>query len=359
MNLSFLSSFRLNARFCRNFAYHKRKFILKAMILLLVFVDTSAILFAQCNHDAQRKNISVSAKNAPYIKFTEAQITPGYWYGITYEHTCYIRYQIAEFKNNGKKIYLENWCYQQNRNDRSPEELNNESRTETFTVNTNDKIGFFREFFWETKNGKNKFDYFAIDNLSWSVELIDATTQEILCVLDAISIEKSYSPSVPIIANSRPLGATAEYNVPEKFAGKSVFIRVNPSVIGESGIPLTRSDLLCSALSELYYNPNYFQNLKNAQAQKEVASVSFSENVNTEGLSVSPNPSSGEVSLSLKNVDNNSQLKYSIYNSAGQLIDIIPTEQNKYMFAQDGIYFVAATVNGKNISNQKVVISKK
>lgn len=362
MNVLFQRSFQPDDRQRRNFAFHKRNFMLTAM-LALVLAFSSPILHAQCDHDAQRRIKESMMKGEEYIKFTQEQMTPGYWYGITYEKTCYIRYNIAEFKNNGSKIYLDNWCYNQNRNDRDAVTLTNESRTEIFTVQSNDKISFFREFFWETKNGKNKFDYFALDNLSWSVELMDGKTNEVLSVLDAIAIAKSYSQSVPMITKTQPLGAIVEYVVPEKFDGKSVYIRVNPRVEGEGGIKLTRSDLIYRAASEIYFNPNYFQNLRDAHAQKQksnndIAAVSFADG-NNEGFSVSPNPSLGEVNISFKNASDQSQLKYSIYNSAGQLIDIISAGQNKYMFTQDGAYFVTATINGKNVASQKIIVTRK
>jgi hypothetical protein len=87
--------------------------------------------------------------------------------------------------------------------------------------------------------------------------------------------------------------------------------------------------------------------------------------VNRNLLSLSPNPTNGEVYASYELPENYKQAQLEIYNAMGQKVDVIDISSSKYLSRLNfehytsGIYLVSLVVDGMKIESQSLSVITK
>lgn len=194
-----------------------------------------------------RDNIVLSNEIVPYFSFDYQQ------------DSCRVRFRIGEFSWNHHWIHLQ-WCDGKVYNfdpagdsakwDYTNAQLSAISRTRTFQVQGGDTLEFFRELFWfdNATNSYNPDRIRSDDDLSFSVELVDAADDTRVMLLDTMSL-KSSGGTNPCLYMWRPVVARIGHIVAGSVGTISAYIRVNVAATGSSGSRFMRYDNMRLALS--------------------------------------------------------------------------------------------------------------
>ena len=191
---------------------------------------------------------------------------------LKFYDSCDVGYQFSELQINSKKIKLQNWCMEKVRREFNNDSLRNAmSRTYSFLARPGDTISFFRIFSWYNTIKQNRV-YSSSGNISFSVELIDATSGKRLALLDSVFVRKQTVPTVsPIISSMFPMVFKPKYIIPNGVNESNCYIRVSGYQGEGSEYYIYRKDEMTIDISTTFLNdPDLIQFSKGVSIYQQI-----------------------------------------------------------------------------------------
>ena len=195
-------------------------------------------------------------------------VSASYQFGMIYDSTARVDYIFSEAQRNGARIRLLRW-FRNRLIHMDADVMSYNSRTATFPLLAGDTLSFYREFSWYTLKTREQStsNYYALDTLAYSVELVRASDGAVLALLDSLGIMPNPTPGTPIIHGTRPIMAQVKYPVPAAIAGESAFIGIRLYAHGSGPYNFLRYDAPTIGLSRGLSSPrwiNYLQMFGNS-----------------------------------------------------------------------------------------------
>ncbi|MCS6808175.1 MAG: hypothetical protein RML40_06060 [Bacteroidota bacterium] len=274
---------------------------------------------------------------------------------------------FSEFRLNGQKIGLKNWCNNQEIIGWDEERLNSHSRTFDFSVHAGDTITFFRQLRYrhhqKSSQQHTKLPYLSLDDIAWSVELKDALTHQRIMQLDSLIIYRNLDEDMQIAFRGlRPLTSKVSASIPAtQPIPERVYIQVNMFKHGPSKQQFKRRDyLVAGLLSEHHtaFSPQVSQSQMLSKAYARYDRM----------FKLSPNPSQGSIYLEVSGAElpkrTKETLMIHIFNSKGELITSQPlycpasTTQFTYTLVDNGAYFVQISSHDQILFHQQITVAR-
>lgn len=336
-----------------------------ALCIFLLFTPTP--VFTQCTTN-QVPDFTAGPIGGDTISRTK--ITPMFGFEMLND-TCRTMYRIADVKNNGSPITLYGWCGGQDINDWEANKLSDSTRTNAFSIHTGDTISFYRELAWYNPIVKeqNPDNYFAKDTLDYSIELIRASTNERIALLDSIGVLRRVTVGAPVLYGTHPIIAVVKYGIPSTLNNESVRIRVRVRSRGDGDHYFVRTDRFSFALSDRLEQQVWHDYLdamggglgkKNIGNEKEIAQKN---STSLTRLNITPNPTPSRIKIDFSHPDDHGSTSIVITDSDGNII-FVPFSTFKtfsdvstyYDFPASGTYYVSLFHNQQRISIEKIVV---
>ncbi len=211
------------------------------LLALVLLLGASALSSAQCDTNQIADFFAIPEGGFDTIQGWE--IRPGFGFEMHYDsgHTMY---RATEFFLNGTRLWLYGWCEGKTIRDLGESALADSTRTIAFTVHTGDSIVFYRELAWFSPITleQTPTNYYALDSLDYSVELVKVSTGVRRALLDSIGVTRRIPSGAPTIHGPRPIIAHVLYIVPAALNNDTVFIRVRPTARGGGLYNFVRTD---------------------------------------------------------------------------------------------------------------------
>lgn len=337
--------------------------VLCVLFLALLAVHSNA----QCDslRQVQMSNDTMFAVNqdgtldrANFVLSNE--LTPYYYYEYQQDSVT-VTLRIGEFSWNSNWIHLE-WCDQKQYNfdvqadtarwDYTNAQLSAISRTQNFTVQGGDTLGFYRELFWydKTSSSFNANHFVSDDDLAYSVELVNASNEQRVMLLDSISL-KSSSTQTPCMFLLRPVIARIGHVVPSNTSTFDGYLRVNVYSSNSTDNAFIRMDDLTLALSKAHLVDagwkQYAQNVETANNCHQTCT-----------FTVSAQASPKQIHIAINN-GQNAVDRVDVVDINGNLIQstILPTTSPFTVgVSSPGIYIVPGYKNGGIVCTQLVAV---
>jgi hypothetical protein len=346
--------------------------------------------------DADRKKLfnmstDTNSENSTFAKIIvegkERDPTECFKFRIKYD-SAGVSYYVDNLRLNRKPVLSEN------------SEIRQTMRTQPCRVQGGDTLQFYRSVSWEnvelfkrsawpTREASAKMSaldrqdlqmryafqsatcYQAYHELAWSVELVSSTTGKRLLLIDSIKFDAQPSPGSPSIQLQAPPTAQIRYVVPASLPQQQAFVRIVPyaRAVPSSHIPTfkTRQDVIFA--SDFYKD---FEASPDRQmlVQKIMAKTTQTVNVmdlaeinraelqaasdrGSTSLVVAPNPSSGDVTITINtpvnaSTQNSPERKYTlvVYNASGQAqwtwLNAEPSQAFTFRATAIGVFYLVA-----------------
>lgn len=302
----------------------------------------------------------------------KGSVSPSYSYVILYDSICATMYMLAEWKRNGKLLYLPKWK-DGRRVTAHQDLLSFNSQTDTFTCRTGDTLSFYRELEWRDPrtSRQDTNNYYALDSLNYSIELVRLEDSTRLALLDSIGIRANPTMGRPRIHGVQPILGLITYKVPPAFDGVKAFMRVRLYHYGSGAYYFTRMDDFVMGISRKltdsswqwyiamfgaggsFYKTRDLENLrtvKNSSLRLDVRRVTGSSNI---------------VSITFSSPANGGPTAIAIYDVAGRSLfypHMTPGSSGlstvQYTFPGSGTYFAGLLHNGQLVKTEKITITK-
>lgn len=348
------------------FILYGRRLRKAALIIFIFTIVTSIVMYAQCDTNQVPDFVAVQEGGTDTIYGW--QIMPGFGFEMHHDsgHTMY---RVAEFKKNGSQVWLHGWCEGKTIRNLSQGALSDSSRTASFVAYEDDTLTFYRELAWfnpasleQTPNG-----YYSLDTLDYVIELVKASTNTRLAVLDSIGVLKRATIGTPTIYGTGPIIEVVKFIVPALMNGETVFIRMKLYARGEGLYDFVRTDRWGLRLSERLSDSAWQEYLyyMGGPSSKPVPTIREEEN-SAVHLSVVPNPSSGRINISFESPSDRSPVSVVVYDMEGKMLFVPqynPRGQGmidhvEANIPESGTYLVALYHGRKLVRSTKVIINK-
>lgn len=335
------------------------------ILVILSWIATTAV-YAQCDSN-QIPNFYAEAVGDTTTRITGNQIFAGYGFEMQYD-SSQVMYRVAEFKKNGARLILDDWCEGQVILDSTPVALGSISKTDVFTVSSGDVLTLYREIAWydPAVYEQEPDNYYADDTLDYVIELINASSGNRMALLDSIGILSRSTRGVPTMYGTTELMKLISYVVP---GGNNVPVRIRmrPQARGNGAFNFKRTDSwgldlsgrladtlwqgYLSAYGSVLFKPVRWQDV-----------TEFSEA--SEMLTASPNPSGGRIAITYMQASDDRSTTVQIYDAAGRLL-YVPAfnppgktgmETVEFQCHDPGTYFIALIHGDRLVSSQKIVV---
>lgn len=294
-------------------------------------------------------------------------IAAAYTFDMVYDSTFLVSYDFTECLKNGRHLTLKNWKKGRKVN-ASARLLSFNSATDTFTCRTGDTLSFYRDLYWkELASGRqDTANYYALDSLDYTVELVRLSDSARVAILDTIGILANTTMGPPRIHGMHPLMATVRYIVPQSLDGATAFIRV--LVFHRGGGPhwFARTDDITFGLSNLAANPDWrvFVDLFNPLVPKISA-----ERLTEAAVDPSRAPrldvvsGAGRFLMTFDCAPNSGQTLISVFDASGQQLytpyvttGMAGSAHAGYSYPVPGAYFIALYHDGRPVRVRKVIV---
>jgi hypothetical protein len=183
-----------------------------------------------------------------------AWLTPSYAFYYASDSSK-IRFEFSEFLVNRRKLFLDFWCRDRVINwddslsvpyeEWSAQQLRDKSKTRPFRVIAGDTIQFYRVYWWIDKllNDVSYNRIFLPSSVSFSVELVESSTQNRLLLLDTAEFKSSEYLTAPCIQSWYPALSRVNAYIPSIISDSVwVFIKINFYDKGTAPNPFVRID---------------------------------------------------------------------------------------------------------------------
>lgn len=271
------------------------------------------------------------------------------------------RMKIGEFKINGSRIILDNWCWNRTIHNSPDGQLSDSSTTLPMVVSTNDTITFYRQLDWMhlPEKYQQTDNYYAEDTLDFVVELREASSRNLLDVIDSVGILSQIPTGSPTIYGNHGLAAVVKYVVPSTYDGDSVYLRMKVRTRGPGNYYLMRYDGAEPWPSTILQDSSmilYLEQYGDLLARPTVRQLTDAVNHARDGviLSAIPNPTTGDVNISYSAKQNQGAMSIAVFDAAGNRIFMpvmnptgsASSGSASYHFESSGTYFVALAQEG-------------
>ncbi len=292
-----------------------------------------------------------------------------YFYEMVYDPDCRVRYTVTEFKRNGARVKLLHW------KDRQVYHvdawtLSYNSRTVTIPVVPGDTLSCFREFMWYNPgtHSQDTANYAAADTLDFSIELVSATTNQRLALLDTLGCLANASPGAPVMYGMRPIMANVDYIVPSSLGSDSAFLRVLLYPRGSGKYHFMREDRTTVGWSNRLTKPNVQSYLRlfshvfgkeqidpeiyqgQSDESTQLTVVTHVGNMRDVDVVFTSAPDGGETSLAI--YDANGTLVFAPYVTPRA----IGRQQVHHRFESGGAYIVVLYHDGRVVRTSKITV---
>lgn len=290
--------------------------------------------------------------------------------GMNYD-SCAVSFLVTEFTRNGARLKLDHWVFDR-RLDMEADSLSAITTTLPFEMSAGDALGFYREFVWQNRRtGTQELDnYYAEDSLAWAVELVRVSDGARLALLDTFGVLRSIPSGTPSFLGHAPTLSLVRYTVPATVSPTQAFIRVRTYVRGNGPFYPTRHDDFTVGMS-LGITSEYWSQYR-AKYNGELARRSVEDLAalarTTEGstaLSVTPNPTTGTVTIEYAAAAGDRSSWISIHDAEGRQV-FVPVAggkagargESRYQFAAGGTSFIILYHDGKPVACRHVVVTR-
>lgn len=295
-------------------------------------------------------------------------VTASYQFGMIYDSTSRTDYLFTEARRNGVRVPLLHW--QRNRMvHMDADVMSYNSRTANFLLLAGDTLSFYRELEWYTlmTREQSPTNYYALDTLAYSIELVRASDGAVLALLDSLGIMPNTTPGAPIIHGTRPIMAQVKYKVPGVMAGDSAFIGIRLYAHGGGTYNFIRYDNVTVGVSNRLAKANWINYLSTFGFGLGTAkrSVDFLTGPTVGDGMLEVIPRAGGISTIRFGVPEGGVATVAVYDAAGQLVFYPyagPAFERltslEYRFPQRGVYIVALLHDGRLVKSAKLTITK-
>lgn len=183
-----------------------------------------------------------------------AWLTPSYAFYYASDSSK-IRFEFSEFSVNSRKLFLDFWCRDRVINwddslnvpyeEWSAQQFRDRSKTRPFRVIAGDTLQFYRVYWWIDRllNDVSYNRIFLPSTISFSVELVESSTQNRLLLLDTAEFKSSEYLTAPCIQSWYPPLSRVRAYIPSSVSDSVwVFVRINFYDHGLTPNPFVRID---------------------------------------------------------------------------------------------------------------------
>jgi len=344
-----------------------RSYRIIATVLLLI--ASTPPMIAQCDSLRQfyPPGTKVHPKTSSGVDTTHSldpRIFVAQWHFETQSDSTVTRFVFEDFVNNGRRIWLNNWCEdktwnwneatQQYFNEVTNAQLSNLTHTTYMPVLAGDTVGFYRHIYWLERgsSGGSIAKYVSGDIVSYAVELVRRDNGQRMALLDTFRISQS-GVSSPCVYMWYPLASKVRYIIPSVITD-TVYacVRVNVYTTGSDNDVFSRSDLFNTLNARVFLNNPYFENFMSIVNAENVCGAS-SGNC---GMTVSSG-TSGNVNTT---VSSSSIAEVRVFSQSGYLIartPIVSWPSTKDLSTGAGLFIVCGVnASGGILCTSTVVV---
>lgn len=294
-------------------------------------------------------------------------VSAAYSFEMAYDSAFVISYDFAECRRNSGRLKLRNWLDNRmvNANARL---LNFNSGTDTFTLHTGDTLSFYRNLFWKDllTGEQDTANYYALDSLDYTVELVRVSDSVRIATLDTIGILSNIVVGPPLIHGTHPLMTTVQYVVPASSDGVKAFIRILLFHRGNGAHWFTRMDHITIGLSARLNDSDWqhFMHLFNPQAPKIAIDQLITANSGNSDSSPMLNVvvTSGKFVITFDRESNAGRTLVCVFDASGRQLyspyvtaGLAGSAQTEFSYPTAGVYFIALYHNGRLVRVQKMI----
>lgn len=295
------------------------------------------------------------------------RISASYQFEMAYDSTNRVNYMFTECKLNSQRLRLKGWVMNKLVGGLA-DLLTDSSRTESFELSTGDSISFYREFRWYNPitHVQDTSNYYALDTLDYSVELVRVSDGQRLALLDTIGILAQATPGAPVFYGTHPVMAHIKYAVPSNLNGDTAFVRIRLNARGDGDYHFMRLSTITLSASRSLLDPFFIDYLNGFGGFLSKVAVQRLLQPAGEGehthLSVTT-MNNRTISIAFGSEMHSGGMAISIFNELGELVftpfsSLVPVKEHTilYQMPRNGVYFVALCKGGAIVRTQKVVV---
>ena len=170
-------------------------------------------------------------------------VAASYTFSMQYDSAGRTEYLFTECRRNQEPIRLAAW-EDGRRVDTDAPLFPPASATVPIICHAGDTLSFYRELGWRhpVTGLQDIGNYYALDTLGFSVELVRLSDSTRAALLDSLAIMPNLEPGRPVIHGTRPMLAVVRYIVPPELDGVEAFLRVRAGHRGSGRDRFVRYD---------------------------------------------------------------------------------------------------------------------
>lgn len=346
--------------------------------LLIALVGTALVPIpgsAQCDNDQNFDDIFAPDSSGVAVlsdSIPRTRVTASYRVIMPFD-SGQVTYDLAEVRKNNARVLLSTWCDGADIRTWSLAQMNDSTRTASFTVVTGDTVSFFRQLSWYNPADTSGYpqqlnNFYSLDTLDYVVELVRASDNVSLVPLDSLGVLRKVPSGSPSFYGSRPIAAKVTYVVPSQMNGTIVYLRLKSNAWGAGEFSFVRRDRMSLGASYNLDSPewvNYLDEYGGGLGAKRVIE-DLGTLTDRPGvmLIVAPNPSTGASTVDFL-APEGGKVIVSVYDAMGRFIfaPAITSSSNKrsscvFEFPASGQYFVTLSIDGRFVASRTIIVNR-
>ncbi len=296
------------------------------------------------------------------------RVSAAYQFEMVYDSTTRVNYTFTECKLNSQRLRLKGWIA--DKLITGPmDRLIDSSRTDAVQLSTNDTVSFYRELRWYNPitHHQDPNNYYALDTLDYSVELVRNSDGQRLALLDTIGLLARPVPGVAMLYGSHPVLAHVKYIVPPGLNEEMAFIRIRLKARGDGDYHFMRLSDYTTGLSRRLLDPYFvdYINVFGGVLSKPAVQLGQPARTDESAELKVVTMDNGMISVTFGSGMHTGGLSVNVFNERGELIftpfaSAMPVKDNtiSYQVPYSGVYFIALLKDGAILRTQKVVTTK-
>jgi len=296
------------------------------------------------------------------------RVSAGYQFEMVYDSTTRVNYTFTECRLNSRRLRLKGWVA--NKLITAPMDLlTDSSRTDAVRLSTNDTVSFYRELRWYNPitHRQDPDNYYALDTLDYSVELVRDSDGQRLALLDTIGLLARPVPGVATLYGSHPVLAHVKYTVPSALNGEIAFVRIRLKARGDGDYHFMRLSDFTTGLSRRLLDPFFigYINIFGGVLAKPAVQLGQPDRTDESAELKVVTMDNRMISITFGSGIHTGGLSVNVFNEHGELIftpfaSAVPVKDNTiaYQVPYSGVYFIALVKDGAILRAQKVAITR-